>query len=98
MSQFNIIKLVYTGEIAGVNMPPPPEMPMGCQGGAWAGELSGTSPLNRQSQNERRFKLAPTSWKVANHLRNWPLFLRGVIRLRELSASYDRSVPGASCP
>ena len=55
MSQFSIIRFGSAGEIAGVNMPPPPEMPMGCQGGAWAGELGGTSPLSRQSPNERCF-------------------------------------------
>jgi hypothetical protein len=56
MSQFSIIKFGSAGEIAGVNMPPPLEMPMGCQRGAWAGELAGTIPLSRQSPNERRFK------------------------------------------
>jgi hypothetical protein len=56
MSQFNIIKFGSAGEIAGVNMAPPPEMPMGCQAGACAGELAGNSPLSRQIQKERHFK------------------------------------------
>jgi hypothetical protein len=31
MSQFNIIRSGSAGEIAGENMPPPPDSPMGCQ-------------------------------------------------------------------
>jgi len=56
MSQFNIIKFGSAGEMAGVNMPPPPEMPMGCQAGVWAGELAGRSPMSVPSHSERRFK------------------------------------------
>ena len=56
MSQFSIIKFGFAGEIAGANMPPPPEMPMGCQRVAWATELAGMSPLIRQSPKEKPFK------------------------------------------
>ena len=56
MSQFSIIKFGFAGEIAGANVPPPPEMPMGCQRGAWASELTETSPLSRPSSSERRLK------------------------------------------
>ena len=56
MSQFSIIRFGSAGEIAGVNMPPPPEMPMGCQAGAWAGELAGRSPMSRQSPSRNSFK------------------------------------------
>jgi hypothetical protein len=56
MSQLIIIKFGFAGEIAGANIPPPPEMPMGCQGVAWAGEVMGANALRRQSANESRFK------------------------------------------
>ena len=56
MSQLSIIKFGFAGEIAGANMPPPPEIPMGCQRVAWAGELAGTSPVSKQSPSKRRFK------------------------------------------
>src|SRR5712671_2796537 len=61
MSQLSIIRFGSAGEIAGENMAPPPEMPMGCQRGAWAGESGGTNPPSRQSANERRLKNARMS-------------------------------------
>src|SRR5258706_14017506 len=81
MSQLSIIRFGSAGEIAGENMAPPPEMPMGCQRGAWAGELAGTKPPSRQSPNERRFKNARMSQvqhvSPPNSRRAWH---RGAIR------------------
>src|SRR5260370_38384063 len=73
MSQLSIIKFGSAGEIAGVNMAPPPEMPMGCQCGVWNAEFAVAGPRSRQKPRARsvqsehclRFLSPPANPEVA---------------------------------
>ena len=53
MSQFSIIKFGSAGEMAGVNMAPPPEMPMGCQARR-LGRRVGREESAEQAKPERK--------------------------------------------